>query len=101
MARKTQYTTYDDDFKSTAVALSNVPDVKIKDVADALVIHPVMLYRWRLEMRRGELMPQKEKITIDPKMAAELKRLHQLEKEHKQLLMEHDLLKKASCIVHN
>ena len=48
-----------------------------------------------METRRGELMAKKKDINIDPKMKAELKRLRKLEKEHKVLQMEHDLLKKA------
>ena len=38
---------YSDEFKSTAVKLSSLSDVRIQDVADALDIHPFMLSRWR------------------------------------------------------
>ena len=48
-----------------------------------------------METRRGELMTKKKDINIDPKLKAELKRLRKLEKEHKVLQVEHDLLKKA------
>ncbi|WP_370980197.1 hypothetical protein [Agaribacterium sp. ZY112] len=41
-----------------------------------------MLYRWRMEMRRGQLMPKKKDIQIDPELKAELKRLRKLEREH-------------------
>jgi len=54
-----------------------------------------MLYRWRMETRRGELMTTKKDINIDPKMQAELKRLRKLEREHQLLKIEHDLLKKS------
>ena len=54
-----------------------------------------MLYRWRMEVRDGVIMANKKDIDIDPEMKAELKRLRKLEKEHKQLQMEHSLLKKA------
>lgn len=84
---------YPDDFKATAVALSNAPGVLIKDVAAALDIHPFMLSRWRKEAREGVIVAKK--IPADPEIAAELKRLRELEKQHKILQMEHELLKKA------
>lgn len=84
---------YSDEFKATAVALSNVSDVLIQDVAAALDIHPFMLSRWRKAVREGDIVARKT--PADPEVAAELKRLRVLEKQHKQLLMEHELLKKA------
>ena len=95
MARRTKYNNYDDDFKATAVALTEIPGIKATHVAEALAIHVIMLYRWRMEMRRGEIMPSMKKINIDPKMKAELKRLRKLEREHNLLKEEHGLLKKA------
>ena len=95
MARKKHYNFYNDQFKATAVALTNIAGVRATDVAEALCIHPVMLYRWRMETRRGELMAKKQDITIEPEMRAELKRLRKLEREHNLLKLEHELLKKA------
>lgn len=95
MARRKHYNYYNDQFKATAVALTNIAGVKATDVAEALCIHPVMLYRWRLETRRGQLMVKKKDIDIEPKMRAELKRLQKLEREHNLLKQEHGLLKKA------
>ncbi len=95
MTRRKHYNFYTDQFKATAVALTKIKGVKATDVAEALCIHPVMLYRWRMETRRGEIMTKKKDIDIDPKMKSELKRLKKLEREHKLLQMEHDLLKKA------
>ena len=37
---------YSNEFKATAVRLSDLPDILIQDVADALDIHPFMLSRW-------------------------------------------------------
>ena len=45
MARKTAYTRHSDEFKLTAVKLSELPDVLVKDVAESLDIHPFMLSR--------------------------------------------------------
>ena len=42
---------YTDHFKATAVKLSELPGVAIKDVAESLHIHPFMLSRWRKEIR--------------------------------------------------
>lgn len=86
---------YSQEFKATAVRLSKLPDVRIKDVASSLDIHPFMLSRWRKEMREGRIVTKKRSLDVDPKTAAELKRLRQLEKDHKRLQMEHELLKKA------
>ena len=47
---------YSDEFKSTAVRLSELPDVAIQDVAEALYIHPFMLSRWRKQAREGLIM---------------------------------------------
>jgi len=85
---------YSDEFKAKAVKLSNVPGAQVKDVAEALDIHPYMLSKWRKMFREGDLRDSGE-IDIDPKAAAELKRLRQLEKEHAVLKEEHALLKKA------
>ena len=37
-------------FKHTAVRVTNHPGIQTVDVAEALNIHPIMLYRWRGEM---------------------------------------------------
>lgn len=95
MARRKHYNFYDDDFKATAVALTDIPGVRAIHVAEALDIHEVMLYRWRMEMRRGQIMAKKKDIQIDPQMKCELKRLRKLERDHNLLKEEHALLKKA------
>ncbi|WP_018417081.1 transposase, partial [Teredinibacter turnerae] len=89
------YNSYDDDFKATAVALTEIPGVQANHVAEALDIHEVMLYRWRMEMRRGQIRVKKKNIQIDPDIKSELKRLRKLEREHNLLQEEHALLKKA------
>lgn len=95
MTRRKRYNAYDDSFKSTAVALTQIEGIKASDVADALAIHPVMLYRWCMEARRGQLSMKKKDINIDPKDKAELLRLRKIEREFNLLKEEHDLLKKA------
>ena len=95
MARKTKYDYYDDSFKVTAVALAALPRTYAADVAEILDIHPVMLYRWKKEVRDGMIMTKTKKGTLDSSTAKELKRLKAIEKEHEKLKMKHDLLKKS------
>lgn len=76
--------------------LANLPGVLTQDVADALEIHPFMLFRWKKEFREGKLVAKRgERVRIDPKTEAELERLRKLEREHAILKEEHALLKKA------
>jgi len=84
---------YSEEFKATAVRLSDLPDVAIKDVAEALYIHPFMLSRWRKEFREGLIVAKGA--DIDKDVAAELKELRRIKKDYERLKLEHDLLKKA------
>ena len=86
---------YTNGFKVKAVELSHLDDVKIKDVAKTLDIHPFMLSRWRKEYREGKIVDdKKKKVTSLVKEKKELDRLKQLEKENARLRQENDLLKK-------
>jgi len=84
---------YGDRLKATAVKLSSLPGVRIKDVAAALDIHPFMLSLWRKQVRDGVIVAKSGK--LDVKTKAELKRLKELERQYKVLKEEHELLKKA------
>ena len=84
---------YSEHFKATAVRLSQLPGVAVQDVAESLYIHPFMLSRWRKQAREGRIVTKGMK--LDAEVAAELKELRKLKKEHERLNMEHDLLKKA------
>ena len=84
---------YSEDFKATAVKLSQLAEVRVQDVAEALDIHPFMLSRWRKEVRDGVIVVKGAKVDIQT--AGELKRLRELEKKYKLLQEEHALLKKA------
>jgi transposase len=86
-------------FKATAVRLSELPDVLIQDVAEALDIHPFMLSRWRKQAREGLIVTKGVK--LDDETVAELKRLRDLEKKYKLLQQEHELLKKPSGLLPN
>ncbi|MFM8474183.1 MAG: transposase [Planctomycetaceae bacterium] len=84
---------YSANFKATAVRLSQLPGVRVSDVADSLCIHPFMLSKWRKQAREGLILTKGT--DIDKDVAAELKELRKLKKDYERLKLEHDLLKKA------
>lgn len=84
---------YTDNFKATAVRLSELPGVEVQDVAASLCIHPFMLSRWRKAAREGQLVTKG--IDVDKQVAAELRELRKIKKAYERLKIEHDLLKKA------
>jgi len=96
------------------VKLANNPSVMAREVADTLGLHPVMVYRWQMEDRKGELRgnpyvndidPDKKKPTVprksdrekaaDKKLQAAQKHIRKLERELANREDELDLLKKA------
>jgi transposase len=46
---------YSEEFKLTAVRLSQQPGLQVRAVAAALEIHPFMLSKWRKDVREGRL----------------------------------------------
>src|SRR5262245_36272204 len=97
-ARPKKTPEYGVEFKRAAVQLSHRPGIQVKAVAEALDIHPFMLSRWRKEFREGRLRPR----TLEPDRRVaklprerEIRRLQELEREHRLLQQEHALLKKA------
>jgi len=110
--KKRHYDRYTLDFKLQAVRMANHPDVMSKAIAESLGIHPVMLYRWQMELRQGDLKenkhmnskkssPKRRQQQADPGInrEAELlkakKRIGELEKALANRDEELDLLKKA------
>ncbi len=95
MKKKEVHTYYNYQFKHTAVSVTNHPNIQAIDVAEALSIHPIMLYRWRGEMRTGKIQDNdNEARSITDLMEAQ-KKIKQLEKELKRLRGENAVLKKA------
>jgi transposase len=87
---------YSLEFKRTAVKLSQMRDVEVQAVAEALDIHPFMLSRWRKEAREGLLKGRGGKLKeLKRAPVREIKRLQALEREHELLKEEHELLKKV------
>ena len=110
--KKRNYDRYTLQYKLQAVRLANHPGVKAKDIAESLGIHPVMLYRWQMEHRKGELRenkhmkpknasPKRRPSQTDPLVAKEAelakanKRIKELEKALANRTDEVELLKKA------
>ena len=95
MKKKEIHTFYNFQFKHTAVSITNHPNILSVDVAEALNIHPIMLYRWRQEMREGVLENNdKEARSIDKLLATE-KKVKALEKELQRVRAENTILEKA------
>ena len=109
---KRKYDRYTLEFKLQAVKLANIPSVMAKDVAQSLGIHTVMLYRWQMEYRKGELKANKHMkaktpspkrrvrrvgpdATNEDELSAAKKRIKQLERALASRTEELDLLKKA------
>ncbi|ASJ76202.1 transposase [Granulosicoccus antarcticus] len=84
---------YSDKLKATAVKLSQLKGVAVMDVAESLVIHPIMLSRWRKEVREGLI--DTEGIEVNREEMAELKELRRVKRQYERLKIEHRLLKKA------
>ncbi len=87
---------YSLEFKLKAVKLSQLKDVEVQAVADALEIHPFMLSRWRKEARDGVLRGRVSLPSAVKKAPAarEMKRFQALQRAHALLQEEHALLKK-------
>lgn len=90
---------YSKEFKVMVVKLTHMEGVQIKKISDCMGLHPLMVSRWRKEVRDGKLLvtdsrrvemtlkkPTTQKKTLD--------KTKQLEKEIKRLKKENDFLKK-------
>jgi transposase InsO family protein len=60
---------YSVEFKLTAVKLSHMPGIEVQTVAQALDIHPIMLSRWRQEVRDGMLTGRPPRLDVPPRRA--------------------------------
>ena len=86
---------YSQTFKAQAVELTHMNDARVKDVAETLGIHPMMLSRWRKEYREGKIVPSNNKKTkYLNKKSKELSELSRVKKENERLHKELDILKK-------
>ena len=80
---------YSEEFKATAVRLSQLGGVAVQDAAEALYIPPFMLSRWRKEAR--EVMIMTKGVEVDKDVAAELKALRRMKRDYERLKIEHEI----------
>jgi transposase len=85
---------YSDEFKLTAVRMSQQPGIQVKTVAAALEIHPFMLSKWRKDAGDGRLRGR-ARAAPPSGLAREIAQLQALERKYAALEEEHDLLKIA------
>jgi transposase len=90
---------YSLELKRTAVRLSNAPGARVKDVAEALDIHPFMLSRWRKLAREGQLVKRSTKPGAARKKKkapsmVQMSKYAKLKRELELLRKEHEFLKK-------
>ena len=105
---KRNYIQYTVEFKKALVSLANHRYIQATDIAEALDIHPVLIYRWRKELNDGKWNQQtmtKKKKPVGPtkndlhQKDLELKKaqakIKKLEKQLKLREEDIDILKKA------
>jgi transposase len=90
---------YTNAFKIKAVKLTLQDGFKVKQVAEALDIHPFMLSRWRKEYRDGKLkgaIGRRVSVTTKKKTPSskQISDYERLKRENAKLKEENDLLKK-------
>ena len=90
---------YSKEFKVMVVKLSHMEGVPIKQIATTLNLHPLMVSRWRKEVRDGTLVVEDlRRIQMTLKHPSHLKKQRatnkQLRQENKKLKRDNELLKK-------
>src|SRR5262245_32571407 len=87
---------YSDEFKLKAVALTRLKGVLTEHVAAALLIHPIMLTRWKRDLREGRIVRKAGmQLAIDSNVVAELRELREVRRKYKILQEEQELSKEA------
>jgi len=86
---------YSLEFKIKAVKLTQIDGVQVRDVAEALDVHPFMLSRWRKQARDGQLRSRRQ-IAVAARESWEMKQLSVLKRDYALLREEHELPKKPS-----
>ena len=109
---KKKYDRYTLSYKLQAIQLADHPDITAIAVAESLGIHPVMLYRWRMEKKNGTLRSgylvkkksskparavrqSKVSLEAEAELVKAQKRIKELEKSLAANQEELDILKKA------
>ena len=94
---------YSKEFKVMVVRLSDLEEIKIKTLSECMGLHPLMVSRWRKEVRDGKLVSDETRRVrmmlessskLGKKPKQEKTKTQRLEQENKRLKKEVDLLKK-------
>ena len=90
---------YSKEFKVMVVKLTHMDDVQIKKISDCMGLHPLMVSRWRKEVRDGKLLAtDSRRVEMTLKKPTNTKKADdktkELEKEIKRLKAENEVLKK-------
>lgn len=93
--RKEKHTFYNFQFKYTAVKVANHPGIQGKEVAEALNIHPIMLCRWKKDMKDGKIEDNEKAARSKTTLEEALKLNKKLSEENRRLREENIILKKA------
>ncbi len=106
--QKRHYLQYTVEFKKALVRLANHRYIAATDIAEALDIHPVLLYRWRKELNDGKwrqkpMSPPKKPVgptkndlhQKDLELKRAQARIKKLEKQLRDREEDIDILKKA------
>ena len=96
---KERVLSYSNEFKFKVVNLTNIEGMQIKQIAEGLGLHPLMVSRWRKEVRDGKLVPDdtgKVHMGKAPKHPPKKRstEIDRLKKTNARLKKENDLLKK-------
>lgn len=92
---------YSKEFKVMVVRLTHLEDVQTKVIAQCLGLHPLMVSRWRKEVRDGKLISDDTRrvrmtleSTLKPNKQNRKTKTQRLKEENRRLKKEIDLLKK-------
>lgn len=94
---------YSREYKVMVVRLTHLEGIKIKTLSECMGLHPLMVSRWRKEVRDGKLIADEtrrvrmtlESVSKSRKKTQQTKtKTQRLETENKRLKKEVDLLKK-------
>ena len=92
--QSTKHYHYDDEFKVQAVEMSLTDGFQVKQVADSLGVHPVLLSRWRKEYREGKFETGKRQVKRLVDASQKPGKIASLEREVVRLRQENEILKK-------
>ena len=95
MTKQNKHTFYNFQFKHTAVRVANHNEIQANLVADALGVHPVMIYRWQKDMKDGNLIDNENEARSKSSLDEAKRKIRKLEQENRRLRDENIVLKKA------